>query len=341
MRLMRKVAFITGVTGQDGSYLAEFLLGLGYTVHGMLRRTSTFSTTRLNHLMPSANLHLHFGDLQDPSRIANLIREINPDEIYNLGAQSHVRVSFEEALSTAQITGIGNLAALEGLRLSGVEARFYQASSSEMYGSTPPMQNEDSPFAPRSPYAVSKLFAHWMTIQYREAYNLHASTGILFNHESPRRGLTFVTRKISRGAARIKKGLESKLSLGNLSATRDWGYAPDYVVGMWLMLQQDSPGDYVLATGKGYTVQQYLEHSFSLVGLDWQDYVTFDDKYLRPNEVVSLIGDPARARNTLGWSTEIDGLDLADLILRNELALIENPEYIDTPQSSLWSRYLN
>ena len=291
-----KKALITGITGQDGSYLAELLLAKGYVVHGLVRRSSSFNTKRIDHLYkephdPQAKLFLHYADLSDSSRLISLLLKIQPDEVYNLAAQSHVRVSFDEPEFTGEVTGLGTTRLLEAIRLTQIPARFYQASSSEMFGAAPPPQTEATPFYPRSPYGVAKLYSYWITKNYRESYGLHASNGILFNHESPRRGSTFVTRKITRAVASIATGRQDALYLGNLDAVRDWGYAPDYVIAMWQMLQQAQPDDYVVATGIGMSVQEFLEASFSRVNLDWQKYVRFDERYLRPAEVDSLIGD--------------------------------------------------
>jgi GDPmannose 4,6-dehydratase len=317
---MTKRAFITGITGQDGSYLAELLLTKGYEVHGLIRRASTFNTARIDHLYvdphePTANLFLHFGDLSDGARLVGLLGDVNPDEVYNLAAQSHVRVSFDEPEHTADTTGTGTIRLLEAVRLAGINTRFYQASSSEMFGATPPPQNEDSPFYPRSPYAAAKLYSYWITRNYREAYDLFAVNGILFNHESPRRGETFVTRKITRAVAAIKAGMQDHIYMGNLDAVRDWGYAAEYVEGMWRMLQADIPEDFVLATGVGITVREFLEVAFSHAGLNYQDHVRFDKRYLRPTEVDALIGDPSRARSQLGWEPTIDGRQLARLMV--------------------------
>src|SRR6201993_1258438 len=285
-----KRALITGITGQDGSYLAELLLNKGYEVHGLIRRASTFNTSRIDHLyvdphQPDARLFLHYGDLTDGTRLVTLLTTIDPDEVYNLAAQSHVRVSFDEPVHTGDTTGMGSIRLLEAVRLSRVGCRIYQASSSEMFGSSPPPQNEQTPFYPRSPYGAAKLYSYWATRNYREAYGLFAVNGILFNHESPRRGETFVTRKITRAAARIKAGLDRYLYLGNLEAVRDWGYAPEYVEAMWRMLQVDEPDDYVLATGTAWSVREFAETAFDHCGLDWQKYVKFDEHYLRPTEV--------------------------------------------------------
>ena len=296
---MTKRALITGITGQDGSYLAELLLQKGYEVHGLIRRASTFNTARIDHLYvdphdPDARLFLHYGDLSDGARLVTLLTQVRPDEVYNLAAQSHVRVSFDEPEHTADTTGTGTIRMLEAVRLAGIETRFYQASSSELYGSTPPPQSEETPFHPRSPYAAAKLYSYWITKNYREAYGLFAVNGILFNHESPRRGETFVTRKITRAVAAIKAGRQDFLYMGNLDAVRDWGYAAEYVEGMWRMLQIDEPDDFVLATGVGLTVREFLDISFSHAGLNWEEHVRFDERYLRPAEVDALVGDPRR-----------------------------------------------
>ena len=306
-----KRALITGITGQDGSYLAELLLAKGYEVHGMIRRSSTFNTQRIEHLYedvhsPDRPLKLHHGDMADGNGLARLIRQIEPDEVYNLAAQSHVRVSFDQPTYTADVTAVGTLRLLEAIRNyqdhSGQKVRFYQASSSEMFGKvreTP--QSETTPFYPRSPYAVAKVYAHWATVNYRESYGLHASCGILFNHESPRRGETFVTRKITRAAARIKLGLQEKLYLGNLEAQRDWGFAGDFVEAMWLMLQQDEPDDYVIATGETHSVREFCEKAFGRLDLNYRDYVEIDPRYFRPAEVDLLLGNPTKAKSQLGW----------------------------------------
>jgi GDPmannose 4,6-dehydratase len=303
-------ALITGITGQDGSYLAEFLLRKGYEVHGIIRRVSTFNTQRIDHLyldphVASNKLFLHYGDLSDASRVADLLHSIVPDEIYHLGAQSHVRVSFDLPEYTGDVTGLGTTRLLHAIHSSGFKTRFYQASSSEMFGGTPPPQNERSPFRPRSPYAAAKLYAHWMTVNYRESYDLFACSGILFNHESPRRGETFVTRKITRAVAAIKAGKQEKLYLGNLTAKRDWGFAPEYVECQWLMLQQDIPSEYVIGTGESHTVEEFLEQCFSYVNLDWHDYVEVDPRYFRPTEVEGLEADASRAKRDLGWEPRI------------------------------------
>ncbi|MDJ1114452.1 GDP-mannose 4,6-dehydratase [Microbacterium dauci] len=339
---MTKRALITGITGQDGSYLAELLLAKGYEVHGLIRRASTFNTKRIDHLYvdphdPNAKLFLHYGDLSDGARMVTLMSEINPDEVYNLAAQSHVRVSFDEPEHTADTTGTGTIRLLEAVRLSGIKTRFYQASTSELYGATPPPQNETTPFYPRSPYGVAKLYSYWITKNYREAYDMFAVNGILFNHESPRRGETFVTRKITRAVARIKAGTQKDLYLGNLESIRDWGYAAEYVEGMWRMLQVDEPEDFVLATGVGYTIKDFLETSFGHVGLDWQEFVKFDDRYLRPTEVDALIGDPTKAADKLGWVPTIDGKELAKLMVDADVAELEaGPEWYDTVKLASW-----
>ena len=324
--MKNKVAFITGITGQDGSYLAELLLEKGYEVHGLIRRTSTFNTFRIDHIYQdphekNTKLFLHYGDLIDGVGLTNLIREIKPSEVYNLGAQSHVQVSFTMPQYTGQVDAVGAVGLLEAIRSSGVDTRFYQASTSELFGSTLPPQNEESIFRPRSPYASAKLMAYWSTVNYREAYGLHASNGILFNHESPRRGETFVTRKITRAVAQIVNGSTQKLYLGNLDAVRDWGYAKEYVESMWLMLQQDLPSDYVVATGIGATVKDFAENAFSQVGLNWEDHVIIDKKYMRPTEVDSLIGDPSKARTVLGWEAKTTWRDLAKLMLDYDLSI--------------------
>lgn len=324
--MKNKVAFITGITGQDGSYLAELLLDKGYEVHGLIRRSSTFNTSRIDHIYQdphekNTKLFLHYGDLIDGVGLTNLIREIKPSEVYNLGAQSHVQVSFTMPQYTGQVDAVGAVGLLEAIRSSGVDTRYYQASTSELFGSTPPPQNEESIFRPRSPYASAKLMAYWSTVNYREAYGLHASNGILFNHESPRRGETFVTRKITRAVAQIANGSTQKLYLGNLDAVRDWGYAKEYVESMWLMLQEDLPSDYVVATGIGATVKDFVANAFSHVGLSWEDHVIIDKKYMRPTEVDSLIGDPSKARTVLGWEAKTTWRDLGKLMLDHDLSI--------------------
>lgn len=340
-----KRALVTGITGQDGSYLAELLLAKGYEVHGIIRRASTFNTARIDHLYvdpheSGARLKLHYGDLRDGSRLVTLLQQVDPDEVYNLAAQSHVRVSFDEPEHTADTTGTGTVRLLEAVRLSGISTRFYQASSSELYGATPPPQSETTPFYPRSPYAAAKLYSFWITKNYREAYGMYAVNGILFNHESPRRGETFVTRKITRAVARIKAGQQSDLYLGNLDAIRDWGYAAEYVEGMWRMLQADAPDDYVLATGVGYSIRDFLDAAFSHVGMNWQDHVRFDERYLRPTEVDALIGDPSKARDALGWKATVDGLDLARLMVEADVQALahEGRPWVDTVTLDGWTR---
>jgi len=315
-----KVAFITGVTGQDGSYLAELLLAKGYEVHGLIRRSSSFNTARIDHIYedphePSPKLFLHYGDLIDGVGLTNLIREIQPTEVYNLGAQSHVQVSFAMPQYTGQVDAVGAVGLLEAIRSAEIDTRFYQASTSELFGSTPPPQNEESAFRPRSPYAAAKLMAYWCTVNYREGYGMHATNGILFNHESPRRGETFVTRKITRAVAEIVNGSKKKLYLGNLDAVRDWGYAKEYVESMWLMLQQPSPSDYVVATGIGATVKDFAEAAFSHVGLNWKDHIVVDPKYVRPTEVDALIGDPTKVTQVLGWKASTDWKKLAKIMV--------------------------
>jgi GDPmannose 4,6-dehydratase len=319
-----KRSLITGITGQDGSYLAELLLSRGYEVHGLIRRASTFNTSRIEHLYvdphePGARLFLHYGDLSDSGQLTNLIYNVQPQEIYHLAAQSHVRVSFDVPEYTGEVTGLGLTRILEAIRRSGIATRFYQASSSELFGDAPPPQNEDTPFRPRSPYAAAKLYAYWMVRNYREAYGIFAVNGILFNHESPRRGETFVTRKITRAAARIKVGLQKKLYLGNLEAKRDWGYAPEYVEAMWLMLQQDAPEDFVIATGESHSVREFLEAAFSHLDLDWREYVEIDPRYFRPTEVESLLGDASRAKERLGWQPRVTFSELARLMAEADL----------------------
>jgi len=324
-----KRALITGITGQDGSYLADFLLAKGYEVHGIIRRASTFNTSRIDHLYQDPHVHgirlfLHYGDLADSVNLVKLLYNLQPDEIYHLGAQSHVRVSFDIPEYTADITGIGTIRILEAIREAGAKPRFYQASSSEMFGKVQAVpQTETTPFWPRSPYGVAKVFSFWATVNYRESYGLHASNGILFNHESPRRGETFVTRKISRAVARIKCGLDQSLFLGNLDAQRDWGYAPEYVEGMWLMLQQDNPDDYVLATNETHSVREFVELAFAHVGLDWKAYVRYDQRYERPAEVDLLIGDATKAKRLLGWEPKVRFPELVRIMVDADLAMIE------------------
>ena len=325
---MPQKALITGITGQDGSYLAELLLNKGYEVHGLIRRSSTFNTHRLDHIYvdphdPKGKLYLHYGDLNDGGQLSNLVYNIHPDEIYHLGAQSHVRVSFDMPEFTGDITGLGTTRILEAIRRSGIKTRFYQASSSEMFGDAPAPQNEDTPFWPRSPYAAAKVYAYWMTRNYREGYNMFACNGILFNHESPLRGETFVTRKITRALARIKFGLQDKLYLGNLDAKRDWGYAPDYVKAMWLMLQQDDPQDFVIATGQSHSVREFLEEAFSYADLDWKEYVEIDPRYFRPTEIELLLGDAGRAQKILGWEPEVGFKELVRLMVDADIKALE------------------
>ncbi len=322
--MTHKVALITGITGQDGSYLAELLLAKNYEVHGLIRRASTFNTERIDHIYqdphePNPKLQLHYGDLLDGVGLTNLVREIEPTEIYNLAAQSHVMVSFTMPQYTAQVDAVGTVALLEAIRATKRDIRFYQASTSELFGSTPPPQNEESKFRPRSPYAAAKLMAYWSTVNYREAFGIHASNGILFNHESPRRGETFVTRKITRAVAAIKVGKQKKLYLGNLDAVRDWGYAKEYVESMWLMLQKPESSDYVVATGVGATVRDFARVSFAHAGLDWQEYVEIDEKYERPTEVDALIGDPSKAKRELGWCASTHWESLAQLMVDADL----------------------
>ena len=325
---MAQVAFITGITGQDGSYLAELLLAKGYEVHGLIRRSSSFNTGRLNDIyqdphVDNRKMILHYGDLQDSTSLANLIRALEPNEIYNLGAQSHVKVSFEIPEYTADVTGTGTIRLLEAIRASGIETKYYQASSSELYGSTPPPQNEQTPFHPRSPYGSAKIFSYWSTVNYREAYGMHTSNGILFNHESPRRGETFVTRKITRAVARIARGIDKEVFLGNLDAVRDWGYAKEYVEAMWLMLQQPNGDDFVIATGESATVRQFAEAAFSRANLDWQKFVKIDERYLRPSEVDSLVGDSSKAKKILGWKAETNWRKLAEIMVDADIKLLD------------------
>jgi GDPmannose 4,6-dehydratase len=331
-----KRALITGITGQDGSYLAELLLEKGYEVHGIIRRASTFNTSRIDHLyndphIAGTRLFLHYGDLSDGSRLVTLLESVRPDEVYNLAAQSHVRVSFDEPEYTGNSTGLGSIRLLEAIRMVGLDCRYYQASSSEMFGATPPPQNEDTVFYPRSPYGAAKLYSYWVTRNYREGYGMFAVNGILFNHESPRRGETFVTRKITRAVARIKAGVQSELFMGNLDSIRDWGYAPEYVEAMWMMLQHDTPDDYVVATGTDYTVRDFLQLSFEHVGLDWEKYVRFDERYLRPTEVDALVGDSSRAREALGWVPKVLTPELAQIMVDSDVLALEaeGKPYID------------
>lgn len=326
--MSNKVAFITGITGQDGSYLAELLLRKGYEVHGLIRRSSSFNTSRIDHIyqdphVVNPRLFLHYGDLLDGVGLTNLIRSINPHEVYNLAAQSHVQVSFTMPQYTGQVDAVGAVGLLEAIRSAEINTRFYQASTSELFGSTPPPQNEESSFKPRSPYAAAKLMAYWCTVNYREGYGMHATNGILFNHESPRRGETFVTRKIVKAVAEIASGGKKKLYLGNLNAVRDWGYALEYVESMWLMLQQEKSSDYVVATGVGATVKEFAEVAFAHVGLNWIDHVEVDQKYIRPTEVDALIGDPSKAANELNWKAKTHWKELAELMVDAEILALK------------------
>lgn len=323
-----KTALITGITGQDGSYLAELLLGKGYTVHGLIRRASTFNTERIDHLYkdfhdPEARVYLHYGDLSVSGQMTDLLNAIRPEEIYHLGAQSHVRVSFDMPEYTGDVTGLGTLRLLEAIRKTGIKTRFYQASSSEMFGAAPPPQSEATPFQPQSPYAAAKVYAYYIAKNYREAYKLFACNGILFNHESPRRGETFVTRKITRAAVRINLGLQKKLYLGNMEAKRDWGFAGDYVEAMWLMLQQDTPDDYVIATGETHSVREFVEKVFKKLGMDYRDYVEIDPKYFRPTEVDVLLGDSSKARKNLGWEPKVNFDQLVDMMVKADMELAQ------------------
>jgi GDPmannose 4,6-dehydratase len=326
-----KKALITGITGQDGSYLADFLLSKDYEVHGIIRRASTFNTSRIDHLYqdPHVNgvrLFLHYGDLADSVNLVKLIYELKPDEIFHLGAQSHVRVSFDIPEYTADVTGVGTIRILEAMRESGVKSRFYQASSSEMFGKVQEVpQTETTPFWPRSPYGVAKVFAYWATVNYRESYGMHATNGILFNHESPRRGETFVTRKITRAVAAIKSGRQKELFLGNLDAKRDWGYAPEYVEGMWMMVQQDNPDDYVLATNETHTVREFVQEAFAHVDLDWKEFVKHDPRYERPAEVELLVGDASKAKRQIGWEPKTKFKDLVRIMVSADLEELNGP----------------
>ena len=329
-----KKALITGITGQDGSYLAEFLLDKGYEVHGLIRRSSTFNTGRIDHLYkdmhdPEARMYLHYGDLSVSAHLTNLLSDIKPDEIYHLGAQSHVRVSFDTPEYTGDITGLGTIRLLEAIRKTGIRAKFYQASSSEMFGAAPPPQSELTPFQPRSPYAAAKVYSYYVVKNYRDAYNIFACNGILFNHESPRRGETFVTRKITRAAARIKLGLQEKLYLGNLDAKRDWGFAGDYVEVMWMMLQQDKPDDFVIATGETHSVREFVERVFEKLDLDYRDHVKIDERYFRPTEVDVLLGDSTKAEKTLGWKHKTTFDQLIDMMIKTDLELAEKEKILN------------
>ena len=334
-----KRALITGITGQDGSYLSELLISKGYEVHGIIRRSSSFNTERIDHLYhdpheKTVRLVLHYGDLTDGSSLRSIISQIQPTEIYNLGAQSHVRVSFDQPVYTVEADALGTLVLLEAIRDACPKARYYQAGSSEMFGKvreTP--QNETTPFYPRSPYGCAKVFSHWQTVNYREAYGLFASNGILFNHESPRRGETFVTRKITRAATRIKEGLQETLYLGNLEAKRDWGFAGDYVEAMWLMLQQDEPDDFVVATGETYSVREFVQAAFSILGLDWERYIRLDPRYLRPTEVDLLLGDSSKARKLLGWAPRVGFRQLVEMMVEADWKLARREKLVHENQS--------
>ena len=339
-----KRAFITGITGQDGSYLTEFLLGKGYEVHGLIRRASTFNTDRIDHLYkdihdPDNHLYLHFGDLSTSGQLTDLLHSIKPDEIYHLGAQSHVRVSFDMPEYTGDITGMGTLRLLEAVRKTGIKTKFYQASSSEMFGAAPPPQSEQTLFQPQSPYAAAKVFAYYLVRNYRDAYKIFASNGILFNHESPRRGETFVTRKITRAATRIKLGLQDKLYLGNTAAKRDWGYAGDFVEAMWLMLQQDEPDDFVIATGETHSVREFLEKVFQKLNLDIEKYVEIDSRYFRPTEVDILLGDATKARKKLGWTPKVSFEQLVDMMVASDLEIAKKEKTLtDAGYESIGTR---
>ncbi len=323
-----KKALITGITGQDGSYLAEQLLEKDYEVHGIVRRSSSFNRERIEHIRETqgeeSNLHLHYGDLSDSSRLVRLVYEIEPVEVYHLGAQSHVRVSFDEPEHTNDVTGMGTVRLLEAIRDTGMSPRFYQASSSEMFGSTPPPQGESTPFHPRSPYAVAKVTAYWITVNYRESYGMHASNGILFNHESERRGENFVTRKITQALAEIHLGMRDKLALGNLDAKRDWGYAPDYTDAMWRILQQDEPDDYVIATGEMHSVRDFLDAAGDFLGLDWSKHVEIDPRFYRPAEVDALCGDPTKAKEKLGWEPQTSFTELVRIMVDADVKSLED-----------------
>jgi len=329
---MSKKALITGVTGQDGSYIAEFLLSKGYEVYGIVRRASTFNTDRIDHIYvdhhdPEAKFFTLYGDMSDAGQLTDIIYNIQPDEIYHLAAQSHVKVSFDMPEFTGDVTGLGTIRLLEAVRRSGIKTTFYQASSSEMFGDAPPPQNEETPFRPRSPYAAAKVYAYWMVKNYREGYRLFAVNGILFNHESPRRGETFVTRKITRGLARIKFGIENKLYLGNLEARRDWGYAPEFVEAMWLMLQHDQPEDFVIATGESHSVKEFLEEAFAYANLDWHEYVEIDPRYFRPTEVEFLQGDARKAKQKLGWEPKVTFKELVRIMVDADMRELEDMKH--------------
>jgi GDPmannose 4,6-dehydratase len=336
--LVVKKALVTGITGQDGSYLAEFLLSKGYEVHGVIRRSSNPNTQRIAHLVSDSSvmdstLFLHYGDLGDSSRLISLVASIDPDEVYNLAAQSHVRVSFDEPELTGNTTGLGSIRLLEAIRVAGSKARFYQASSSEMFGASPPPQHEETPFYPRSPYGAAKVYSYWITRNYRESYGMFATNGILFNHESPRRGETFVTKKITTAAARIHAGLQDKLHLGNLDAVRDWGYAPEYVEAMWMMLQAQEPADFVVATGTEYSVRDFLGFTFGRLGLEWEKYVEFDERFVRPAEIDSLVGDSSKIRQATGWEPRVLTPELAQIMVDADVEILASsrPEWIDDP----------
>jgi GDPmannose 4,6-dehydratase len=329
---MSKKSLITGVTGQDGSYIAEFLLSKGYEVYGIVRRASTFNTDRIDHIYvdhhdPEAKFFTLYGDMSDAGQLTDIIYNIQPDEIYHLAAQSHVKVSFDMPEFTGDVTGLGTIRLLDAVRRSGIKTKFYQASSSEMFGDAPPPQNEETPFRPRSPYAAAKVYAYWMVRNYREGYRLFAVNGILFNHESPRRGETFVTRKITRGLARIKFGLENKIYLGNLEARRDWGYAPEFVEAMWLMLQQNQPEDFVIATGESHSVKEFLEEAFAYANLDWHKYVEIDPRYYRPTEVEFLQGDARKARKKLGWEPKVTFKELVRIMVDADMRELEEMKH--------------
>ena len=324
---MRKTALISGITGQDGSYLTELLLYKGYEVHGLIRKSSTFNTSRIDHVYtdphdPNTRLFLHYGDLSNLEQVSNLIYNIQPQEVYHLGAQSHVQVSFEMPEYTGDVTGLGTTRFLESIRRSGIETKFYQASSSELFGSTPPPQNESSPFAPRSPYAAAKLYAYWITKNYREAYHIFATNGILFNHESPRRGETFLPRKVAMAIARIQAGVQQKLYVGNLEARRDWGYAPEYVEVMWNLLQLDEPGDYVIGLGESHSVEEFVIEAFTYAGLDWEKFVEIDPRYVRPTDVNHLEADATKARQAVGWSPKIRFAELTRIMVDAEFEAV-------------------
>ena len=338
-----KTAVITGITGQDGSYLAELLIAKGYQVHGVIRRSSSINTRRIDHLYegpqtPTPRLVLHYGDMTDGSRLSNLLAEIQPNEIYNLAAQSHVRVSFDEPEYTSDATALGAVRLLEAVRQSCPSARYYQAGSSEMFGASAPPQNEDTKFYPRSPYGVAKVYAHWLTVNYREAFGIFATNGILFNHESPRRGETFVTRKISRAVAEIAAGRRTELYLGNLEASRDWGYAPEYVIAMWRMLQLDEPDDFVISTGDSFSVRDFAEFCFNHVGLNAEDHVRFDSRYLRPSEVDALCGDSAKATHILDLPRLTSAPELAKIMVEHDYKRLTETDLVDFPRSDLWTQ---